>query len=155
MTEDRFAWLAPGALWPHARLLLPPPPVRPQGGGAQRIDEHAMFAAIIYVLVTESPWRSLPRVFGVSWQNCHRRFVQWTRDGLWERLTVAVPEGASPQLHAWARLAEDRAQTRLRESTRVPGEPATPTAAEAGARRGPVMRKVHRTLAERLFGPLD
>ncbi len=35
--------------------------VRPQGGGVANIDDEAVFAAIIYVLVSGCAWRALPR----------------------------------------------------------------------------------------------
>jgi len=153
--DDRFSWLAPAALWQYAQDLLPPAPARPQGGGAQRIDEQAVFAAVTYVLVTESPWRALPRVFGVSWQNTHRRFAQWTGQGLWERLCAAVPEVAAPELHAWAGIVATTAQARLREAGRAGHGDRSDGGGAQDRRPGPVIRKVQRSLAERLFGPLD
>jgi transposase len=153
--NDRFSWLAPAALWRYAQALIPPAPARPQGGGAQRIDEQALFAAVTYVLVTESPWRALPRVFGVSWQNTHRRFAQWTNQGLWDRLSAEVPEAASPEMHTWAGVIASTAQTRLRESGRTPHGDRSDSGDAQDRRTGPVIRKVQRSLAERLFGPLD
>jgi transposase len=41
-----------------ARPLLPPARVRPQGGGVANIDDEAVFAAIIYVLVSGCAWRA-------------------------------------------------------------------------------------------------
>jgi transposase len=153
--EARFAWLAPAALWPYAEPLLPAAPVRPQGGGAPRTDEQALFAAVVYVVVTGSPWRALPRVFGVSWQNSHRRFVQWTNDGLWGRMRDAVAQVGTGDLYGWADQISDRARLRLRESTAADATPEPPpTGSAAGLDGQPAVRKMHRTLAERLFGPL-
>lgn len=46
--------------------MLPPARVRPQGGGVANIDDEALFAAIIYVLVGGCAWRALPPCFGAS-----------------------------------------------------------------------------------------
>ena len=44
-------------------------------------------AAIVYLVQAGCSWRKLPAaMFGVSRATVHRRFTEWTRDGLWERL---------------------------------------------------------------------
>ncbi|MYQ96223.1 transposase, partial [Streptomyces sp. SID4946] len=58
--------IVPDGLWEIARPLLPPARVRPQGGGVANIDDEAVFAAIIYVLVSGCAWRALPPCFGAS-----------------------------------------------------------------------------------------
>jgi transposase len=50
----------PDGLWEIARPLIPPPKVRPQGGGTQDTRDETLFAAIIYVLVSGCAWRQLP-----------------------------------------------------------------------------------------------
>jgi transposase len=62
------------------------PRVRSQGGGVADIDDEAVFAAIIYVLVGGCAWRALPPCFGASKSTVHRRFVLWSRAGVWGRL---------------------------------------------------------------------
>ncbi|MFF5970019.1 transposase [Streptomyces sp. NPDC012769] len=109
----RFAWLTPMVLWPLARRHVPRPAVRPQGGGTRRSDDEAMFAAIVYVLVSGVAWRSLPKTFGISWQTAHRRFTQWSEMGLWQRLhEVSEAPTVPPQVRRWASeigvLAEER-----------------------------------------------
>lgn len=71
----------PDGLWELARPLLPPARVRPQGGGIASIDDEAVFAAIIYVLVSGCAWRALPPCFGASKPTVHRRFAVWSRAG--------------------------------------------------------------------------
>lgn len=73
-----------------ARPLLPAPRVRTQGGGVANIDDEAVFAAIIYVLVSGCAWRALPPCFGASKSTVHRRFLFWSRAGVWARLHEAV-----------------------------------------------------------------
>ncbi|MBT2511535.1 transposase [Streptomyces sp. ISL-98] len=70
--------------------MLPPARVRPQGGGVASIDDEAVFAAIIYVLVSGCAWRALPPCFGASKSTVHRRFVVWSRAGVWGRLHQKV-----------------------------------------------------------------
>ncbi|MFI7325653.1 transposase [Streptomyces rubiginosohelvolus] len=52
MRSGRWGWIVPDGLWEIARPLLPPDRVRTQGGGVANIDDEAVFAAIIYVLVS-------------------------------------------------------------------------------------------------------
>jgi transposase len=70
--------------------LIPAPRVRPQGGGTQDTPDAALFAAIIYVLVSGCVWRQLPPCFGMSKSTAHRRFLIWPRAGVWGRLHEAV-----------------------------------------------------------------
>lgn len=64
--------------------------MRPQGGGTRtRLDE-TLFAAIIYVLGSGCAWRALPPCFGISKSTAHRRFMIWSRAGVWGRLHEVV-----------------------------------------------------------------
>ncbi|MFI8007897.1 IS5 family transposase [Streptomyces sp. NPDC086010] len=78
--------MVPDGLCEIARPLLPPARVRPQGGGVANIDDEAVFAAIVYVLVSGCAWRALPPCFGAFKSTVHRRFVIWSRAGVWGRL---------------------------------------------------------------------
>ncbi len=60
--------------------------MRPQGGGTQDTSDETLFAAIIYVLVSGCAWRALPPCFGISKSTAHRRFLIWSRAGVWGRL---------------------------------------------------------------------
>ncbi|GHE25287.1 hypothetical protein Shyd_85950 [Streptomyces hydrogenans] len=51
-----------------------------------------MFAAIVYVLVSGCVWRALPPCFGASKSTVHRRFLIWSRAGVWGRLHQKVLE---------------------------------------------------------------
>ena len=78
---------APDDFWQVARPLIPVPGRRPQGGGKRRADDRAVLAAIVYLVQAGCSWRKLPAaMFGVSRATVHRRFTEWTRDGVWERL---------------------------------------------------------------------
>ncbi|MYQ95631.1 transposase [Streptomyces sp. SID4946] len=77
MGSGRWGWIVPDGLWEIARPLLPPARVRPQGGGVANIDDEAVFAAIIYVLVSGCAWRPYRRASGVE-STVHRRFLIWS-----------------------------------------------------------------------------
>ncbi|MFE3649170.1 transposase, partial [Streptomyces sp. NPDC059152] len=64
MGSGRWGWIVPEGIWEIVRPLLPPARVRPQGGGIANIDDEAVFAAIIYVLVSGCAWRALLRRLG-------------------------------------------------------------------------------------------
>nr|WP_279616924.1 IS5 family transposase [Streptomyces caeruleatus] len=82
--------MVPDGLWEIAKPLIPPSKVRPQGGGTQDTPDETLFAAIIYVLVRGCAWRQLPPCFGISKSTAHRRFLIWSRAGVWGRLHEAV-----------------------------------------------------------------
>ncbi|MGA5552401.1 transposase, partial [Streptomyces pseudogriseolus] len=90
MGRGTWSWIVPDGLWEIAKPLLPPSKVRPQGGGTQDTPDETLFAAIIYVLVSGCAWRALPPCFGISKSTAHRRFLIWSRAGVWGRLHEAV-----------------------------------------------------------------
>lgn len=154
----RFAWLAPMELWPLARRHLPRPAVRPQGGGSQRADDEATFAAILFVLVSGVPWRALPRAFTVSWQNAHRRFTQWSEAGLWDHLQDAAhrqqPPGQPGALRQWAETLSALADERLNRPAMPPaGPPAAPAPQRTGGLQPGLRVHEQDDFTVRLFGP--
>ncbi|MFI1370057.1 IS5 family transposase [Streptomyces griseochromogenes] len=90
MGRGPWSWIVPDGLWEIAEPLIPAPRVRPQGGGTQDRPDETLFAAIIYVLVSGCAWRALPPCFGISKSTAHRRFMIWSRAGVWGRLYEAV-----------------------------------------------------------------
>ncbi|HEX4813027.1 MAG TPA: transposase, partial [Nonomuraea sp.] len=90
MGRNEWEWIVPDGLWEIVRPLLPPARVRPQGGGTRNTPDEAVFAAIIYVLVSGCAWRALPPCFGISKSTAHRRFLIWSRAGVWAKLHQAV-----------------------------------------------------------------
>ncbi|WP_341718664.1 transposase [Micromonospora sp. FIMYZ51] len=148
--SERFSWLAPMSVWPTAQELLPVQTVRPQGGGARRTDDEATFAAISFVLVTASAWRTLPRVFDVAWQTAHRRFGDWTDVDLWPRLRAATGRNASSDVRHWGEVlalaAAARATSRRQSLT-------DGAALDSAARRLAIRRHLPADFAERIFGP--
>jgi transposase len=88
--RSEWAWIVPEGLWEIVQPLLPPARVRSQGGGTQNTADEAVFAAIVYVLVSGCSWRALPPCFGISKSTAHRRFLIWSHAGVWARLHQAV-----------------------------------------------------------------
>src|SRR4051812_7134260 len=112
-----WSWIVPDGLWEMAEPLIPPSKVRPQGGGTQDTPDETLFAAIIYVLVSGCAWRALPPCFGMSKSTAHRRFLIWSRAGVWGRLhekNLHLPHDADllhlspPPLHSAHPRAEKR-----------------------------------------------
>ncbi|MFC5215355.1 transposase [Streptomyces coerulescens] len=140
-------------LWPLARHYLPRPAQRPQGGGTQRADDEAMFAAIVYVLVSGVPWRALPKTFAVSWQNTHRRFTQWSEAGLWDRIRESSRRQQMPvQMRQWADMIGELAEERLHRTAPPVERPTVATGRGTGLNPG---IRVHQPgdFTVRLFGP--
>ena len=105
--------LVPDRLWALVQPLIPEIKVRPQGGGRGRVDDRAVFTAIVFVLTSGCAWRHLPPSFGVAVPTAHRRFTEWTRAGLWRRLHRAVLDELGGQGEIdWSRAVLDGASVR-------------------------------------------
>ena len=110
--------LVPDGLWELVEPLIPPQTERPQGGGTRYVDNRAVFTAVVYVLTTGCAWRHLPAEFGVSKATAHRRFVAWTKAGLWRRLHRAVLDRLGEQAAIdWSRAVVDAASVRAKKMT--------------------------------------
>lgn len=63
---------------------------RKPGAGRPPVDLRRTFEAIIWILKTGAPWRSIPEDLYPSYQSCHRYFQLWTREGLFKKLLHKV-----------------------------------------------------------------
>jgi len=82
---------------------------RPQGGGTKPVDDRSVFTAIVFVLTSGCQWRLLPPSSGVTEPTAHRRFIDWTKAGLWRRTHRAVlDELGSQGLIDWSRAVFGR-----------------------------------------------
>ncbi|SCF72890.1 Putative transposase of IS4/5 family [Streptomyces sp. MnatMP-M27] len=116
MGSGWWGWIVPEGLWEIAGPLLPSARVRPQGGGVSNIDDEAVFAAIVYVLVSGCAWWALPPCFGASKSTVHRRFLIWSRAGVWGRLHQKVLEMLAGQgLVDLSRAVLDSAHVRAKK----------------------------------------
>ena len=77
-------WRVPDDVWAMIRPLLPPekPPGTP---GRPAVPFRKVLDGILYVLRTGCQWKAVPKEFG-SGSTCHRRFQEWERLGVFEKL---------------------------------------------------------------------
>ena len=54
-------------------------------------DARSVVNGVLWVLRTGAPWHDLPHRYP-PYQTCHRRFQQWQRSGLFERLLQTLAE---------------------------------------------------------------
>jgi transposase len=115
VAEELSRRLVPDALWALVEPVIPPAKTRPQGGGMSRVEDRAVFTAIVFVLTSGCAWRHLPPNFGVTVPTAHRRFTEWTQAGMWRRLHQAVlDELGSRGLIDWSRAVLDAASVRAK-----------------------------------------
>jgi transposase len=73
-----------------------------------RVDDRAVFIAIVFMLTSGCAWRHLPPSFGVTVPTADRQFMEWTRAGLWRPLHQAMlDELGSRGLIDWSRVVVD------------------------------------------------
>jgi transposase len=80
--------LLPDVLWQRIQPLLPPAPSHARGGAPRTVSDRACMAAIVFMARTSTPWARLPvGEFGCgSVTSYWRRFAEWARAGVFERL---------------------------------------------------------------------
>jgi transposase len=102
--------LLPDALWQRLQPLLPPQPSRARGGAPRTVPDRACMAAILFMARTSTPWALLPvGEFGCgSVTTCWRRFTEWARVGVFERLQELLLDelGQAGRLD-WSRVTVD------------------------------------------------
>ena len=82
--------LVSDVLWERIEPLLPPEPVKPNGG-RPRVADRACLTGIIVILKSGMPWEMLPQELGCgSGMTCWRRLRDWQDAGVWERLHQAL-----------------------------------------------------------------
>jgi transposase len=79
--------------WQRLEPLLPPQ--SPKTGRPSK-DHRTIINGILWVLRTGAPWRDLPERYGL-WRTIASRFYRWRKDGLWNRVLMAVQEQANIQ----------------------------------------------------------
>lgn len=77
------------AQWEQIAALLPADPVRADGRGRPWSDRRKVLNGALWVLRTGAPWQDLPPRYG-PYQTAHRRFQQWVRAGVIERVLLAL-----------------------------------------------------------------
>ena len=77
--------------WAVLEPLIPAPRRRADGRGRPWADTRAVLNGMLWILRTGAPWQDLPDRYP-PYQTCHRRFQQWRRAGVIERLLHALAE---------------------------------------------------------------
>lgn len=77
------------AQWALAEPLLPEPKAGPGKKGRPPQPFREVLNGILWVLRTGAPWHDLSNRYP-PYQTCYRRFQQWTEDGTFERLLIAL-----------------------------------------------------------------
>lgn len=81
LTDDQWAVIGP-ALLTHTGIGRPADPARVRG----------YLDATLYVLRTGCPWRHLPHDYEVNWSSAHKRFLRWTRSGVFDVVLHSLRE---------------------------------------------------------------
>ncbi len=78
------------AQWKVLEPLIPTKE-RLDGRGRPPRDAREVLNAILWVLRTGAPWHDLPHRYP-PYQTCHRRYQEWVRAGLMEKLVRALAQ---------------------------------------------------------------
>lgn len=80
--EDR--WRVSDALWKQMEPLLPSGKPHPLGCHRPRVPDRNAMNGILFVLRTGCQWNALNGTGIVTSSSAHRRFLEWTRAGVFE-----------------------------------------------------------------------
>jgi len=97
-------------LWAVVAPLLPQERPKPRGG-RPRVSDRAALTGILFVLKSGIGWEMLPPEFGCgSGMTCGRRWRDWQRAGVWERLHHELLQRlADADTLDWSRASLDSA----------------------------------------------
>jgi transposase len=77
--------------WNVVKTILPEDPVRDDGRGRPWSDRRVVLNGALWILRTGAPWKDLPPRYG-PYQTAHRRFQNWVRSGVIEKLLLALAQ---------------------------------------------------------------
>ena len=77
--------------WSVIQPLIPDLPRRPDGKGRPWKDSREVINGILWILRTGAPWYDMPDRYP-PYQTCHRRFQQWVRSGVFEKVLRALAD---------------------------------------------------------------
>ena len=78
-------WRIPDALWEKMIPLIPPGKPHPLGCHNPRVPDRNAMNAILFVLRTGCQWNALRATGICSSSSAHRRFLEWTEAGVFEK----------------------------------------------------------------------
>jgi transposase len=88
LVERDDGWRIPDVLWAQLEPLLPRRPEHPLGCHNPRVPDRNAMNAILFVLRTGCQWNALRATGICSSSSAHRRFLEWTEAGVFEKAWV-------------------------------------------------------------------
>ena len=79
------------AQWQRIADLVPASKAQPGCSGRPARDARSVLNGILWILRTGAPWKDLPPQYPPR-STCHRRFQQWTGQGVFETILTALAE---------------------------------------------------------------
>lgn len=89
LVERDDGWRIPARLWSQIEPLIPAGKRHPLGCHNPRVPDVDAMNAILFVLRTGCQWNALNATGICSSSSAHRRFVEWTEAGVFERAWVS------------------------------------------------------------------
>ena len=77
--------------WQRIAEFIPEPKARPGQTGRPAQDARSVLNGILWILRTGAPWKDLPERYPPR-STCHRRFQQWIRLGVFDKILTALAE---------------------------------------------------------------
>src|SRR5260370_764078 len=73
--------------WALLKGLIPP--AKP-GGCPRKHNMRELLNALFYITREGCSWRAIPHDFGIPWKTLYNYFRDWSDDGTWDRIQVAL-----------------------------------------------------------------
>jgi transposase len=110
-------WIVSDALWKRVEPLSPRRERRFRYPGRKRLPEREALQGILFVLHTGIAWRHLPLALGFgSGATCYRRFSEWQKAGVWERLhALLLAELQAAGKIEWSRAVVDSSHVQAKK----------------------------------------
>lgn len=80
----------PDLVWNEVKGILPKEK-SPRTIGRPSVPYRTVLDGVLFVLRTGCQWKSLPKEYG-SGSTCHRRFQEWVRTGVFQKLWIRLLE---------------------------------------------------------------
>ena len=98
-------------MWAAVEPLIPPTAPRPQRGGRTRVDDRHMLTVLAYFLPLDRAWVHVDSTLcTASVPTLYRRYIQYTKAGVWEALIEYGHQARDPWPRELAQLALARAE---------------------------------------------
>jgi transposase len=79
------------AQWNRIKPLVTSPTPKKDGRGRPARHPREVLDGILWILRTGAPWKDMPQRYP-PYQTCHRRFQQWVRQGVFQRIAHELAE---------------------------------------------------------------